>query len=170
MYKNQWILSIRKNQTSIRSKINYNQAILFYLTRNKPLLVSHTMNREEINKVIRNRRTVSPAMYIPNKEIPKEVIMELLENANWAPTHRMTEPWRFKVFTGDSLARLSEYLGAFYKNNTPAGKFSEMKHRKTLKKPLQCAAAIAKSNVPSGRISRIGRKGTLCGRILHGLL
>ncbi len=101
------------------------------------------MNPEAVNQLLRKRRTVSPALYTQDKEIPKEVLEEILENANWAPTHRLTEPWRFKVFTGDSLQRLSDYLGQYYKEHTPEEKFSEMKYKKTVKKPLQCGAAIA---------------------------
>lgn len=103
----------------------------------------NTMTVKEVNELIRKRRTISPAMYVPNKEIPRAVLEDILENANWAPTHRLTEPWRFKVMTGSQLNKLSEYLGDYYKKNTPAEKFSEMKYSKTLKKPLQCAAAVA---------------------------
>lgn len=69
--------------------------------------------------------------------------MNILENANWAPNHRKTEPWRFKVMTGEWLKKLSEFLGDFYKTHTPEDQFSEKKYEKTLKKPLQCAAVIA---------------------------
>ena len=101
------------------------------------------MTAKQVNQLIRKRRSIFPKMYIPNKEIPKEIIQEILENANWAPTHRLTEPWRFKVFTGDSRKRLSEYLGKYYENHTPPEKYSEMKHKKTLQKPLQSACVIA---------------------------
>ncbi len=30
----------------------------------------------------------------------REVIERLIEAARWAPNHRMTQPWRFHVFTG----------------------------------------------------------------------
>jgi nitroreductase len=33
-----------------------------------------------------------------------------LENANWAPTHKNTEPWRFKVFTGESKQKLANEI------------------------------------------------------------
>lgn len=101
------------------------------------------MNIAEVNQLIRNRRSISPNNFVQGKEIPKEVIKDLLENANWAPTHRMTEPWRFKVMMGKSLERLSEYLGDYYEKNTPAEKYSEMKHKKTKKKPLQSSCVIA---------------------------
>ena len=30
--------------------------------------------------------------------IKEEELKKILEVANWAPTHKKTEPWRFKVF------------------------------------------------------------------------
>lgn len=98
---------------------------------------------EQINELIRNRRAVFPPMFQQGKTIPKEVILEILENANWAPTHKLTEPWRFKIFTGESLAALSGFMGDFYKTHTPPESFSEMKYAKTVKKPLQSACVIA---------------------------
>lgn len=95
-----------------------------------------------ITQLIRKRRSVFPAMY-KDQPIPKEILEEVLENANWAPTHRFTEPWRFKVFTGSALQELSDYLGDYYEANTPEEKFSERKLKKTRKKPLQSGAVIA---------------------------
>lgn len=115
------------------------------------------MKISEVNQLIRKRRSISPNSFVQGKQIPREIIEDLLENANWAPTHRMTEPWRFKVMTGDSLNTLSEYLGDYYEKNTPQEKYSEMKHKKTMKKPLQSSHVIAicmqrdsKESVPLG--------------------
>ncbi len=94
-----------------------------------------------INKLIRSRRSVFPKMY-NGKPIEKSIIKEILENANVAPTHRLTEPWRFKVITGDSLILLGEVLGEKYKQ-TAGDRFSEKKYEKTVKKPSQSACVIA---------------------------
>ena len=74
---------------------------------------------KQINELIRNRRAIFPPMYQKDKPIPREIILQILENANWAPTHKLTEPWRFKIFEGTALQRLSDFMGNFYKNNTP---------------------------------------------------
>ncbi len=95
-----------------------------------------------ISEIIRNRRSISPNMYL-DKPIERAILEEILENANWAPNHRKTEPWRFKVFQGAALQRLSDYLGDTYERAMPAGKFSEMKLKKTRQKPLQSACVIA---------------------------
>lgn len=40
--------------------------------------------------------------------VPKETIEQMLDAAVWAPNHRMTEPWRFYVLTGDGKQRFAE--------------------------------------------------------------
>ena len=95
-----------------------------------------------ITDLIRRRRSVFPPMY-NDQPISQEIIEEMLENANWAPTHRLTEPWRFKVMRGAALERLSTFLAEYYKANTPEAQFSEKKYEKTLKKPLRSACVIA---------------------------
>jgi len=60
-----------------------------------------------ISEIIKSRRAVFPAQY-NNEPIGREEIMKILEAANWAPTHRRTEPWRFKVFLGDAKEKLAD--------------------------------------------------------------
>jgi nitroreductase len=97
-----------------------------------------------ITELIHARRSIFPKSYIPGKEIERETIELLLENANWAPTHKMTEPWRFQVFhSEESRRRLSAYLSEFYRLNTPADLFSEEKMQKSAENPLRAGAVIA---------------------------
>lgn len=97
---------------------------------------------EQANLLIRKRRAIFPETYI-DKPIPEPIIRVILENANCAPTHKLTEPWRFKVFRGNALSRLSAYLANWYKNSTPAELFSEKKYQKTRQKPLRSSCVIA---------------------------
>jgi nitroreductase len=100
------------------------------------------MDIQELNELIRKRRSVFPNMYA-GTPIDKTAIETILENANWAPSHRLTEPWRFRVIKGKGLERLSEFLSNFYKIHTADADFSEKKYEKTKRKPLQCACVIA---------------------------
>ncbi|MFT6148097.1 MAG: nitroreductase [Saprospiraceae bacterium] len=100
------------------------------------------MTPEQVNNLIRTRRSIYPQMLI-DKPIPDEIIWELLENANYAPTHRLTQPWRFKVFTENGKGRLGQFLADTYKEVTPVEKFKESKFKKTLKKSQQAYAMIA---------------------------
>lgn len=96
-----------------------------------------------VSKIIRNRRTVKPAVMDPQLEVPRELIDELFENANWAPTHGFTEPWRFKVFTGDTRNALASSLQALYTEHTPVDQFREDKLDKLGRNPLLAPVVIA---------------------------
>lgn len=97
---------------------------------------------EQVNELIKKRRSIFPKTY-KDAPIPVEIIQQILENANWAPTHRFTEPWRFKVFRGNGLQRLGNFMAELYKTHVSAPQFSEMKYNKTKKKPIQSACVIA---------------------------
>ena len=63
----------------------------------------------DINKLIAFRRAVYPSQF--NKgEIDKATLDQLLENANMAPTHKMTQPWFFKVYKNKAKARLGQAM------------------------------------------------------------
>jgi len=97
---------------------------------------------ETINQVIKSRRSIFPAMYTGEKA-DDSLIENILENANWAPNHKNTEPWRFKVYTDQGLVGLGEFLAESYKEITPVEKFMEMKYNKTRKKAQQSSHVIA---------------------------
>jgi nitroreductase len=43
--------------------------------------------------------------------VPREQLLELLDLARLAPTHHLTQPWRFRVLGPETLARLKECGG-----------------------------------------------------------
>ena len=43
--------------------------------------------------------------------VPREHLLELLDVARLAPTHHLTQPWRFRVLGPDALARLKAGAG-----------------------------------------------------------
>ncbi len=65
----------------------------------------------------------------------------MLNAAKWAPTHGMTQPWRFKVFTDEGLERLSTFQSELYKKTTD--NFLEKKYEKLKERPLISSAVIA---------------------------
>lgn len=98
---------------------------------------------EEINRLIRNRRSIYPNMF-SGERIDDKIISQLLENANWAPTHGLTEPWRFTVFSGEGLKKLAEFQSDLYrKKTTEDGTFDQIKFDKLLNKPLLASHIIA---------------------------
>ncbi|MFC7356469.1 nitroreductase [Jejudonia soesokkakensis] len=105
-----------------------------------------------ISEIIQNRRSVYPDSY--SKElITKNEINQILESANWAPTHKRTEPWRFKVFhTEEARQNLSEFLGRAYAKSV--SQVSDFKQKKMEQKALQsgCVIAICMQRDPQERI------------------
>ncbi|MDX1476283.1 MAG: nitroreductase [Saprospiraceae bacterium] len=97
---------------------------------------------DTVRTLIRTRRAIYPKSFT-QEPISDEEIWELLEDANWAPTHKKTEPWRFKVFRGAARERLAVYLADHYKASTPKDLFSELKYEKIYSKPIQSACVIA---------------------------
>ena len=101
-------------------------------------------NIEEVNKIIRNRRSQFVAQFKENDPVDDGVIKELLENANWAPTHKLTEPWRFVVFSGEGLKKLADYQSNLYKERSKrTGVFKEAVYNKLKENPLKASHVIA---------------------------
>ncbi|WP_019037894.1 nitroreductase family protein [Psychroflexus tropicus] len=91
-------------------------------------------------KAIENRRSVFPKQY--NEEpISKEELGKILFAANWAPNHKHTEPWRFKVLQGKSRLEFAEFL--VNKNAEIEGKPSSFKRKKIVSKFQQSHTVIA---------------------------
>jgi nitroreductase len=101
-------------------------------------------NLSEINDLIRNRRTIFPEQFSERK-VHKEQIELLLNNAQWAPTHGNTQPWRFHVFMEDGLTTLSQFLGNTYLQLTPTEQQNDAKLAKLIRRPLLSSAVIAVS-------------------------
>ncbi|PSL03305.1 nitroreductase family protein [Cecembia rubra] len=100
-------------------------------------------NIEEVNKIIRGRRSMFVAQFKENDPVDDTIIEEILENANWAPTHKLTEPWRFTVFTGEGLKKLGDFQAELYKERaTKSGNFMEATYQKLKENPLKASHVI----------------------------
>jgi nitroreductase len=93
-----------------------------------------------VTDLIKSRRSIFPKSYI-EKEIPDYLIKQILDNGNWAPNHKKTEPWRFKIFKGESLRTLGEYLANYLEKNKDD--VPQSKLDRTKKKPVQSACVVA---------------------------
>ncbi len=98
---------------------------------------------EAFNELILFRRSVFPKDYTGEK-VDDAIIKQLLENANWAPTHKLTEPWRFMVFTGEGLKKLVDFQSECYKQVTQANhSFDEGRYQGLKTKPFDSSHIIA---------------------------
>jgi nitroreductase len=99
-------------------------------------------NTEQINHLIRNRRSVFPKQYEEGKRVPDEMISQILENATWAPSHGNIQPWKFVVFTGEGLKKLAEFQSSLYKE-TSGEKFKQATFETLQANPLRASHVIA---------------------------
>ncbi|RVU02490.1 nitroreductase [Mucilaginibacter limnophilus] len=75
-----------------------------------------------ISNIIKSRRTVKPPA-MNGQKIPNGHIAAMLELADWAPSHGLTEPWRFIVYE-EPLAFCQKHA-ELYKEHTAAENFKE---------------------------------------------
>jgi nitroreductase len=113
-------------------------------------------NLSDTNELIRDRRTIAPEKY-SSRKVHKEVVEEILRNGTWAPTHGMTQPWRFKVFMEAGLDALGEKLPFWYKNFVSEEQFSQSKFDKLAARVSNCSVVVAvcMERDPNNRIAEI---------------
>lgn len=56
----------------------------------------------ELAEVIRGRRTINLYLQTP---VPRELVLEGIEAATWAPNHHVTEPWHFYLLGENTIRR-----------------------------------------------------------------
>ncbi len=88
-------------------------------------------NFDVISEVIKKRRTVKPAK-MNGKAVPDEQVKQLLELADWAPTHKHTEPWRFIVYAGQKAKEFVSQHAELYRKSAAEDKFNNDKYEKIL--------------------------------------
>ena len=101
-------------------------------------------NLSEINELIKSRRTIYPEQF-SERLVHKEQIELILNNAQWAPTHGNTQPWRFHVYTEQGLQHLSTFLGDVYLEITNKEDQNDAKLAKLIRRPLLSSVVIAVS-------------------------
>ena len=99
-------------------------------------------NLSEIQEVIEERRTIVPELF-SDRKVHKEIIEKMLNAAKWAPTHKITQPWRFIVFRGEALRKFGNAHADFYKNKVSLEEFKEKKYDTIKNRPIMSSACIA---------------------------
>ena len=74
--------------------------------------MEQTKQRTDLAKIIRERRAVKKGYN--NKKVTEEVVLDLLNDAIWAPTHGMRQPWRFIFVGAEQKADFAKKVAATY--------------------------------------------------------
>ncbi|MEO6070896.1 MAG: nitroreductase [Chitinophagaceae bacterium] len=94
------------------------------------------------NELIRNRRSVFPKQFDAGQKVDDAIVLQLLENATWAPNHGHTEPWRFVVFADGGLKKLAQFQAELYKESAGEN-FKETTYNNLLETPVKASHIIA---------------------------
>ncbi len=107
--------------------------------------------------IFRTRRSIKPAVMDPDREVSRELLLEVLADAHAAPTHGLTQPWRFHVFTDAARARLGDALQEIYDCLTPESARKADKRVKLGATPRlsPVVIAVAARVVPGGKIPEV---------------
>lgn len=92
---------------------------------------------------IKKRRSVFPKMFDANSSISEEEILKLLEAARWAPTHKLTQPWRFVVFMDKGMSALTVMQIELIQKSGNDGEAIQFKIAKLEQKAKQSCAIVA---------------------------
>jgi nitroreductase len=98
-------------------------------------------NLSEITEIIKDRRTIYPEFF-SDRKVHKEQIERLLNNAIWAPTHGMTQPWRFQVFMEEGKDKLGQFMRELYLKKIPKEEQKEIKLNRMTDRPNRASAVI----------------------------
>ncbi|MFN0032902.1 MAG: nitroreductase [Flavobacteriales bacterium] len=98
-------------------------------------------NLSEITELIRHRRSLLPEQYTDRK-VHREQVELILTNATWAPTHGLTQPWRFKVFMGEGMKKLEDFLPELYKSKTPPEQYKHAKYDRLQQRLQQVSVVV----------------------------
>lgn len=87
--------------------------------------MSNQLGESAVEQNIMNRRTIKSFKMDP---VNPEEIIDLLNVAKWAPNHKLTEPWRFQLYTGEG----KDVFAQAYLDSQPKvdGEVSEKAKRK----------------------------------------
>jgi len=101
---------------------------------------------EQLIDVIKKRRSVMPAQF-DKREISNEKLQLIFEAANWAPNHKLTEPWRFKVIRGNSKDKFGAFLSKKYvETNSKVSLFKKKSIEEKVKKSSAIVLICMKRN------------------------
>ena len=98
----------------------------------------------DLPAIVRGRRSVRRYQ---DRPVPRELLLEILEAARWAPSPHGRQPWRFAVLTRDAPKRaLAEAMGEDWRRQLALDgqdtSIIETRHRKSRERILSAPAIV----------------------------
>lgn len=86
--------------------------------------------RTPLAQIIRDRRAVKK--HYNDKVVEESLVKELLEDAIWAPTHAMRQPWRFIFIPKNEIPEFAKKVAATYPEEKQADRERYMNEPKAI--------------------------------------
>ena len=104
------------------------------------------MSPDDLAGIIRSRR--SSLLIDATRDVPREIVEQLLELVTWAPNHKRTWPWRLAVLTGDTRRVLGETIADVMATQGDDAPKVAKTRTKYLRSPIVLAAGAAGGDSP----------------------
>jgi len=104
-----------------------------------------------LSEIVKNRRSIKPTQ-LNGSVIPDEQVEQLLELANWAPTHGNTQPWKFFVYANDAARKFCHEHAELYKRHVTPENFQQASYDKIIQNGEHAShiivAVMQRGNLP----------------------
>lgn len=101
------------------------------------------MQYQDVLQLMKTRRSWYPQQMAEHLEIEENIIDQLLEVSNFAPSHKRTEPWRYIVMKGESKNAFIEKQKEILNSLNKEGKNLDQKFKKLDQRKAQVSHIIA---------------------------
>ncbi|SEB44390.1 Nitroreductase [Tenacibaculum sp. MAR_2009_124] len=108
------------------------------------------MEIESLSEIIKKRRSYYASDF-SERHLSKETVEIIIENGLWAPTHKLTQPWRFSVLEGIHRQEMGVFMANYYREIFSVEEFSNERFEET-KSYAKNATMIAIFCKPSSRL------------------
>ncbi|MCQ3978183.1 MAG: nitroreductase [Anaerolineae bacterium] len=106
---------------------------------------------DRLFNAISTRRSFSLKEVSPDP-INLVLVAQMLEAANWAPSHGQTEPWRFVVYSGDARRIIGDAFGVAYRHINQDRSYAEAGERAQRERVWQAPVWIALGMQPNPKM------------------
>ena len=90
-----------------------------------------TQELREFGEVLKGRRTINLYLHTP---VPRQLVLDAIEAATWAPNHHVTEPWRFLLMGEQTVTRVVDLVRDMV-TETKGPELGEFKAKSWAEKP-----------------------------------
>ena len=119
----------------------------------------------DVYEAIRTRRDIET--FAPATP-PREVIERLIDAAIWAPSHRLTEPWRFSVVAGDRRDAMADAIGGWLSAKSEPDALATAARAKLLRAPA--TVFVSQANVDGADLTRELEDYAACAAAIQNML